>query len=102
MAYEVTEWALAGAVCRVSQLQIYGYDGVGTVVGNDDIPTDIQIASDGPCDPYTYADSMGDCEAHTGYAGCVFGADASNVCHMELGLVSECSYPDYGCLRITP
>jgi hypothetical protein len=102
MSYEITSWTLSGETARVEELVVYGYDGVGVVSGNDGIPTMIQEGFSAGCNPYDYASSMGDCPAHTGYTGCVFGVDQDQVCHMEIGLSSECSYPDFGCLSIDP
>lgn len=102
MSYETTDWTLVGAVNRIDTLQIYTYDAFGSVNGNGGITTDIQQGGNVPANPYAYAGSMGDCPAHTGYAGQVFGTAQGNVCHQELGLGSECSYPNYACLEIAP
>jgi hypothetical protein len=102
MSYEVTSWTLTGATSRVAELAVFGYDGVGAITGNDGIPTTVQEGSSGDCNPYDYSSSMGDCPAHTGWAGCMFGVAQDQVCHMETGLASECSYPDFSCLSINP
>lgn len=101
MSYEVTNWTLAGAVHRVSALDVYGHDGIGTLSGTSGIPTTTH-GTGGTCNPYSYAGSMGDCPAHTGWTGCIYGVPATSVCHMEIGLSSECSYPSYSCLSINP
>jgi hypothetical protein len=102
MSYEVSNWTLSGATWRIDELAVFGYDGIGTITGNDGIPTTTQVSWGGECYPYDYASSMGDCPAHTGWAGCMFGVAQSDVCHMEIGLASECSYPSYTCLAIAP
>jgi hypothetical protein len=102
MSYETTQWTLAGDVARVAQLQIYSFDAFGSITGNGGIPTAIQMGGSVPADPYDYSMSMGDCPAHTGYTGAVFGEAQANVCHMEMGLPSQCSSPTYSCLLIDP
>jgi len=102
MSYEITDWILAGYTGRVSELRVWAYDGIGDIVGNDDIPTETELCCSGPCDPYDYSDTMGDCVAHTGYSSCVYDVAQDQVCHMELGLYSECSYPEFTCLRVDP
>lgn len=102
MSYETTNWSIGGATARVTALQVYSVDALGTITGNGGIPTQTQQGGAVPADPYDYAQSMGECAAHTGYAGAVFGETQGNVCHMETGLASECSYPAYTCLSISP
>jgi hypothetical protein len=102
MSYETTSWTLTGAVGRVAAIQVYTFDAFGGITGNAGIPTSIQQGGSMPADPYDYAMSMGDCPAHTGYAGAVFGVPQASVCHMEMGLPSQCSYPSYACLSISP
>jgi hypothetical protein len=102
MSYETTSWTLTGAVARVTQIQVYTVDPFGGITGNAGIPTSIQQGGSSPADPYTYSGSMGDCPAHTGYTGAVFGVPQASVCHMEIGLPSQCSYPSYSCLSISP
>ena len=102
MSYEATAWVLGGATYRVSQIQVYGLDPGGSISGNGAIPTAIQTGGSVPADPYDYAMSMGDCPAHTGYAGAVFGVLQASVCHEEQGLPDACGYPAYACLQIDP
>jgi hypothetical protein len=102
MSYETTAWTLAGAIQRVTQIQVYSFDAFGSIMGNGNIPTMIQAGGAVPANPYDYAMSMGECPAHTGYAGAVFGVAQASVCHMEEGLPSACSYPNYTCLSISP
>ncbi len=102
MSYDASNWTLTGAVGRIKNLQVYSYDPATTVAGNAGVPTGIQIRGGSPADPYAYAQSMGDCPAHTGYAGAVFGVPQANVCHEETGLPGACSYPSYTCLAISP
>lgn len=102
MSYETTNWSLGGATNRVTALQVYSVDALGALMGNGAIPTQTQQGGSVPANPYSYAQSMGECAAHTGYAGAVFGEPEGNVCHMEAGLAGECSYPAYSCLSISP
>ena len=62
----------------------------------------VQVGGSVPADPYNYAMSMGDCPAHTGYAGAVFGVPQASVCHEEQGLPGACGYPMYSCLSVDP
>jgi hypothetical protein len=102
LSYDPSSWALSGATSRVSSLKIFSYDAGTTITGNAGIPTTIQTGPTGSCSPYTYASSMGDCAAHTGYAGCVDSVTASSTCHMEIGMSGACGYPSYSCLHIAP
>lgn len=102
LSYDPTTWTLVGEVSRVTSLQVYSYEPGTTVQGAGAVPTNIQISGSSPADPYDYSMSLGDCPAHTGYAGAVFGAPQAEVCHMETGLPGACSGPDYTCLAITP
>lgn len=101
MSYDVTNWELAGALYRLPEVHVYGHDGIGTITAPG-----VTVHTYGPggtCDPYTYASSMGDCDAHTGWTSCIFGGiPPSDVCHMESGIASECNYPTYTCLAIDP
>ncbi len=102
LSYDPTSWTLTGATTRVSSLQIFTYDAGTTIAGNTGISTTIQTGPTGTCSPYTYAGSMGECPAHTGWAGCKFSVAGTSACHMEVGLTGACSYPTYSCLRIAP
>lgn len=102
LSYDPSSWTLTGATTRVTSLQIFSYDAGTTIAGNAGIPTTIQTGPTGTCSPYTYAGSMGDCPAHTGWAGCKFSVAATSTCHMETGLGGACSSPSYSCLRIAP
>lgn len=102
MSYDPTSWSLTGAVNRINKIQIYSFDPGTTIQGNGAIPTSLQTGGSVPANPYSYAMSMGDCPAHTGYAGAVFGVPQADVCHMEAGLPDACSYPGYACLSISP
>lgn len=102
MSYETTEWQLGGEIGRISQIQIYSVDPFGSIAGNGAIPTSIQVGGSVPADPYAYAPSMGDCPAHTGYTGAVYGVPQPEVCHMETGLPGACGYPAYACLAVDP
>jgi hypothetical protein len=102
MSYETTNWTLGGEVSRLAALQIYSYDPPGTVTGNGMVPAMIQQGGSVPADPYDYAMSMGDCPAHTGYTGEVFGDGQANVCHQNASLLGGCSDPAYTCLAIDP
>lgn len=102
VSYDPSSWALTGATSRVSSLKIFSYDAGTTITGNAGIPTAIQTGTGGACSPYSYASSLGDCAAHTGYAGCVASVPASSTCHMEMGLSGACGYPTYSCLHIAP
>src|SRR4051812_24091846 len=73
MSYETTNWTLSGATGRITKIQVYTYDPAGSITGNAGIPTMVQVGGAIPANPYNYAMSMGDCPAHTGYAGAVFG-----------------------------
>ena len=72
------------------------------ITGNAGIPTSTQVGGSVPADPYDYAMSMGDCPAHTGYAGAVFGVPQASVCDVETGLQDACGYPAFSCLAIDP
>ena len=103
ISHDTTNWTFEGAVWRLSEIQIWGYDPIGTVRGADSVPTTLNEWYPAmACDPHNYGDSLSDCAAHTGWAGCVFDVDPSTVCHMELGLQWECSQPYYSCLSIDP
>lgn len=102
MSYDPTNWTLVGAINRVTKIQVYSYDPGTTIQGNGAIPTSLQTGGNVPANPYNYAMSMGDCPAHTGYTGAVFGVPQAEVCHMESGLAGQCSYPGYACLAISP
>ena len=102
LSYEVTNWTVIGATSRISEIAVYGYDGIGTISGNGGITTTTWLGSSAGCDPYSYASTMSDCNAHLGFASCVFSVSLSNVCHMEIGLPNACGYPSYSCLGIDP
>jgi hypothetical protein len=104
MSYEPTNWTLTGAVGRITQLEIYGFDAGSTITGNGGIPTNIctpcagGCACSAGCSPYTYSGSMGDCAAHTGYAACRWGITAAQVSHVTSGL--GCGYPAWSCVTV--
>ena len=102
LSYDKTSWTLSGAVARVSRIEIFSYTAGTTIAGNAGIPTTIQTGPTGTCSPYTYATTMGECAAHTGWAGCKFAVAATAVCNAELGLSGACAYPTFTCLRISP
>jgi hypothetical protein len=102
MSYETTNWSIGGATNRIGSIQVYGFDPLGTVTGNGGIPTALQHGGAVPANPYDYAPSMGDCPAHTGYAGAVYNLPQANVCDEETGLVGACGYPTFTCLQIDP
>jgi hypothetical protein len=56
----------------------------------------VQQAGGIPADPYNYSGSMGDCPAHTGYTGAVFGVPQSAVCD------ENCAIANATCVVITP
>ncbi len=102
LSYDASSWTLTGATTRVTSLQIFSYAAGTTIAGNGGIPTTIQTGPTGTCNPYSYATSLGECPAHTGWAGCKFSVPSTSVCNMESGLTGACSYPTYSCLRIAP
>jgi len=102
MSYETTDWTLSGATGRITKIQVYTFDPPGMVSGNAGIPTSVQVGGSFPANPYDYAMSMGDCAAHTGYAGAVFGVPQAAVCDVELGLPGACGYPSFSCLSVDP
>jgi len=96
LSYEPNDWILTGAVARITEIKVAYYDAGTTITGNAGIPTTTcQGSACSPCQAYAT-----DCDEATAAAACLFGVAETEVCNYEVGLLNECSYPNFYCLSI--